>query len=75
MMFFKNLQVRHCLSPVGSILSFLDKVVGFVPKHLWALIVFLGLFIRGMDNAESIKASTPHRKVHTASVHVFDCAF
>ena len=25
---------------VGAILSFLDKVVGFVAEHTWALIVF-----------------------------------
>ena len=27
-------------SVVGAILSFLEKVVGFVAEHTWALIVF-----------------------------------
>ena len=32
-------------SVVGAVLSFLGKAVGFVPEHIWALIVFVtGLF-------------------------------
>ena len=37
-------QLKHCLllfrNVVGAILSFLEKAIGFVAEHTWALIVF-----------------------------------
>ena len=46
----KDLQERllgHCIvvSVAGAILSFLGKVVGFIGKHTWALIVFVVGFV------------------------------